>query len=155
MAAIGALAILTLLFQGLMPGGGIVETGVQDGRAMVILQQGANGHYVSAGKINGLAVTMLVDTGATDVVIPNRLARELDLEFGLSTVVMTAAGPLKAWMTRLDSVSIGAVSRRNVRATITSGPLDEVLLGMSFLKYFSLSQQGDRLIISGGDETRQ
>jgi aspartyl protease family protein len=147
------LVMLTLIFQSLIPSGGIVETGARDGHSMVVLQQGASGHYVSKGKINGQPVTFLVDTGATDVAIPNRLARALDLEFGAATVVMTANGPVKAWMTRLDSVSIGAVSRSNVRATITSGPLNEVLLGMSFLKYFNLSQQGDKLIISTGDQT--
>ena len=75
------------------------------------------------------------------------MARSLNLEFGPEVVVMTAAGPIKAWVTRLERVSLGAISRENVRATITSGPMQEVLLGMSFLKHFTIRQQGALLTI--------
>ena len=61
---------------------------------------------------------------------------------------MTAAGPSTAWMTRLDEVAIGDIRRRNVRASITSGEFDGILLGMSFLKHYSLQQSDGRLMIS-------
>ena len=66
--------------------------------------------------------------------------------------VMTAGGPVKAWRTRLDSVSVGSIQLANVRATITQGPLNEVLLGMSFLQYFTIRQQGDELTIETGNQ---
>jgi aspartyl protease family protein len=152
LAAIGLLVMLTILFNALTTDGGIVATGTENGNAMVVLQRDDSGHYLSLGKINGQTVNFLVDTGATDVAVPAGLARKLGLEFGPATVVMTAGGLVEAWRTRLDSVSIGAVTRDNVRATITAGPLNEVLLGMSFLQYFSLSQQGDKLIISKAEQ---
>ncbi len=118
------------------------------GNAMVILQQDRNGHYEVEGQINGRAVVFLVDTGATDIALPESVARELGLKFGPRIGVMTAAGPVNAWMTRLDMVSIGNIQRRNVRATITTGEFGGVLLGMSFLKDFNLQQRDGTLIIS-------
>ena len=50
-------------------------------------------------------------------------------------------------MTRLDEVSVGAIRRRNVRATITDGEFNGILLGMSFLKHYNLQQQDGRLVI--------
>ena len=63
---------------------------------------------------------------------------------------MTAAGPSKAWMTRLDEVAVGGIRRRNVRASITAGEFNGILLGMSFLKHYSLQQQDGKLVIGKG-----
>jgi aspartyl protease family protein len=148
LGALGLLAGLTALFSAVGPGrGGIVQGMTETGRGVVVVQRDRSGHYLAEGAINGIGVSFLLDTGATDVAIPAPLARELGLEFGPEVMVMTAAGPVQAWMTRLDRVSIGQLSLRDVRGTITRGPLDEVLLGMSFLKHFRLTQQGDQLII--------
>ena len=151
LAAIGLLAGLTVLFQIALTGsGGVVESSNEAGRSMVILQRDRSGHYIADGEINGQGVTFLVDTGATDVALPEGKARALGLDFGPRVVVMTAAGPVSAWKTRLDRVTLGSISLSNVSATITRGPMDEVLLGMSFLKHFSLRQQGEQLVIESG-----
>ena len=105
------------------------------------------GHYEAEGQINGQAVTFLVDTGATDVALPESKARALGLEFGPRVKVMTAAGPANAWMTRLDEVTVGGLRRRNVRASITDGEFNGILLGMSFLKHYNLQQRDGRLVI--------
>jgi len=60
---------------------------------------------------------------------------------------MTAAGPVTAWMTRLDEVNVGGIRRENVRASITSGEFNGILLGMSFLRHYSLQQTDGKLII--------
>ena len=105
------------------------------------------GHYIAEGQINGRPVTFLVDTGATDVALPESMARALGLDFGPRVQVMTAAGPSSAWVTRLDEVSVGGIRRENVRATITGGEFNGILLGMSFLRHFDLQQSNGRLII--------
>ena len=153
LAAIGLLGSLYLFFSMLDSGGGMVSTVGPDGTAMVTLEQGRGGHYVAEGEINGQAVTFLVDTGATDVALPESAARALGLDFGPRVKVMTAAGPSTAWLTRLDEVAIGNIRRRNVRASITSGEFDGILLGMSFLKHYDLQQTGGQLVIrdSGGE----
>lgn len=149
LAAIGVLALLTGLFAAVdQDGGGQSEATDEAGRAMVALQRSRNGHYFADGAINSVPVRFLVDTGATDVALSERMARSLGLDFGPEVVVMTAAGPAKAWITRLDRVSLGRLSRSNVRATITPGLGDEALLGMSFLQHFSLRQEGETLLIA-------
>ena len=149
-AALGLLGGLYVLFSSLDQGGGTVISVDAGGAAMIVLEQDRNGHYQVEGLINNQAVNFLVDTGATDVAVPESMARVLGLDFGPQVQVMTAAGPSKAWMTRLNMVSIGGISRRNVRATITSGEFNGVLLGMSFLRHYSLQQQDGKLVIREG-----
>ncbi len=154
LAALGLLTGLTAMFQrALRDNGGIVESSGDSGRSMVVIQLDRSGHYLAEGAINGWPVTFLIDTGATDVALPESVARALGVDFGPQVMVMTAAGAVSAWRTRLDSVSIGTITLTNVRATITRGPMEEVLLGMSFLKHFSLRQQGEQLIIESGGLT--
>jgi aspartyl protease family protein len=156
LSAFGVLGGLYLLFSQLVNDeGGMVSTVGSNGSAMVVLEQDRSGHYQAEGMINGQAVNFLVDTGATDVALPESVARALGLKFGPRVNVMTAAGPATAWMTRLDEVSIGDISRRNVRASITTGEFNGVLLGMSFLKHYSLQQQDGKLVISEGNPTAQ
>lgn len=150
LAALVLLGGLYALFSTLEQDGGTVVSIDAGGAAMIVLKQDRNGHYQVQGKINNQPVNFLVDTGATDVAVPASMARALGLKFGPPVKVMTAAGPSKAWMTRLNEVSIGGISRRDVRATITSGEFSEVLLGMSFLRHYSLRQQDGKLVISEG-----
>lgn len=149
-AALGMLAALTFLFglAGGERGGGMTTVTDASGRAMVVLEQGQGGHYVAEGTVNGQAVNFLVDTGATDVAISEREARRLGLDFGPKVTVMTAAGPAQAWVTRLDRVEVGGLVVRDVRASIAPGLGDQALLGMSFLRHFSLRQEAGRLIIA-------
>jgi len=149
-AVIGTMLGLTAFYHALTDHkGGIVSSDGFGASASVLLERERSGHYVAEGQINGQPVIFLVDTGATDVAISEKMARALGLEFGPRVRVMTAAGPVGAWMTRLDSVRLGTLERVNVRATITPGLTDAALLGMSFLKHFSLQQEGDQLLISG------
>ncbi len=60
----------------------------------------------------------------------------------------TANGMVTAWLTRLDSVSIGPIVVRDVTASINPGMGDmEILLGMSVLKRIEFTQRGDTLIL--------
>ena len=156
-AVIGLIVGLTALYDALTQrGNGIIQSVNEDGRVMVVLQRERNGHYRAEGKINGLPLVFLIDTGATDVAIAERTARTMGLKFGPRIKIMTAAGPALAWATRLERVSLGKLELNNVRATITPGLGDEALLGMSFLKHFSLRQEGEKLIIeSSGTREKQ
>jgi len=150
-AAVAILLGLTALYHAVTRNqGGMRLQQDAEGRIMVVLQRKRNGHFSAEGEINGRPVSFLVDTGATDVAVSERMARELGLEFGPRVTVMTAAGPVGGWLTRLDTVVVGALALRDVRATIAPGLGDEALLGMSFLSHFSIVQQGDTLVITGG-----
>lgn len=152
LAVIGLMFGLTAFYQALIPErGGLVQSSGEGGNALIVLERDRSGHYRVAGEINGQAVNFLVDTGATDVAVSEDTARALGLDFGPQTVVMTAAGPVKAWKTRMAKVSAGSLERLNVRATITPGLGGQALLGMSFLRHFSIRQQGDQLIIESAE----
>ena len=48
-----------------------------NGYVEVNLASGRQGHYMAGGKINGEAVTFLLDTGATQVAVPTEVAQRL------------------------------------------------------------------------------
>ncbi len=118
----------------------------------VVLQRNAAGHYLAAGRVNGHPVTFLIDTGATDVVVPGRLARQLALKPGATIFSQTANGLSRGWRTRIDQLQLGSIVFGDIRASIMPGYQGrELLLGMSFLKRLKLVQQGDTLTLSPPD----
>ncbi len=148
LAIAGLILGLTAFYQAMMPDrGGLVESSGAGETAMIVLQRDRSGHYRVGGELNGHAIEFLVDTGATDIAVSERTARAMGLDFGPRTTVMTAAGPAPAWKTRIGRVTVGSLERENVRATITPGLGSEALLGMSFLRHYSIRQEDDRLVI--------
>lgn len=120
----------------------------EQGNTEVILQRNRYGHYVTNGKINGVTVQFMLDTGATDVAIPEVLAEKLSLSKGPEKRYHTANGMVTAYSTLLDSVLIGPIEVRNVRASINPGLKGkEILLGMSVLKRIEFTQRGESLIL--------
>lgn len=151
------LGFLTYLFQGVLdrqhnPNQRLDSLLSQDGVREVRLLRNRQGHYVADGSINGNRVTFLLDTGATDVAVPEALARELRLPRLQPGMSRTANGVVRVWRTRLEQVRLGALLLENVRATIVpSMPADaEVLLGMSFLKQLELIQRDGVLTLRQG-----
>lgn len=115
----------------------------------VVLQQNSRGHYVASGMINGVAVVFLLDTGATNVVVSDALAKQLRLKRRGQVQVSTANGVIPAWRTELKTVSLGGLQATNIKALINPHASDEtVLLGMSFLKYLRLVQSQNTLSLS-------
>ena len=98
--------------------------------------------------INGQAVQFMLDTGATDVAIPSAVAERLGLARGVPVTVSTANGRSEGYRTRLDSVRLGAIELRDVRALVAPG-LDgeQVLLGMSALKKLEFTQRGGTMLL--------
>ncbi|SFB39617.1 aspartyl protease family protein [Rhizobium sp. NFR07] len=133
---------------GLVPGRAVVVTG-RDGDE-VIIQKALGGHFQADVTVDGKTIPMLVDTGASSVVLSfdDAAAIGIDPETLAYTIpVMTANGRAMAAPVRLDEITIGSISRRNVRAMVSEeGRLDESLLGMSFLSTLSsLQMQTDEL----------
>ena len=114
----------------------------------VVLQRNAYGHYVSSGTINDHEVVFLLDTGASDIAVPELLANEIGLVKGQRILVRTANGNTRAYRTRVASAGIGDVKLYDLNATIlTNMPGKEILLGMNFLKHFEITQKGNTLTI--------
>jgi aspartyl protease family protein len=153
LAWISLLALLTLYFGDVLerqrnPNREVSTAVSAEGVREVELRRNRMGHYVSAGTINGEPVVFLLDTGATGVAIPSRLAERLRLPRGRPFVTNTANGQTRSYQTRLGEVAIGDIRLNNVDAAITPGlEMNEILLGMSFLKYIEFTQRGNTLTL--------
>jgi aspartyl protease family protein len=120
----------------------------EEGVREVVLQRNKFGHYVTAGKINGLAVTFMLDTGATGVAIPEAVANDLGIPRGRAFQTQTANGLSTSYAANLELVSVGGIELQDVQAGIAPGlQTEQILLGMSFLKHIEFSQRGDTLIL--------
>ena len=132
-----------------------VHSAVVDGGTQIVLERNRYGHYNVSGRINDQPVEFMLDTGATLVAIPAKLADRLGLVRGAPTQVKTANGTAIAYATRLASVRLGDIELRDVRAHISPGmDGDEVLLGMSVLKKLEFSQRGTSLTLRQPDAVR-
>lgn len=103
----------------------------------VRLRAGRNGHFHTTAHINGRAVEVMVDTGASMVALTWEDARAAGIFLSNADFkhkVGTANGTARVAVVTLDHVSIEDVTVRNVRAAVAeAGKLETTLLGMSFL----------------------
>ena len=119
-----------------------------DGPREVVLRRARGGHYVAPGFINGEPVTFLIDTGASDVNIPQSVAERIGLRRGYPQTAHTANGYITVYDTVADEVRLGNIALRQVPASINPNmPGDTVLLGMSFMKNLELVQKNNTLTI--------
>lgn len=117
-------------------------------RYELVLKPNRQHHYLSTGTINHQKVVFLLDTGATDVAIPAKLAKKLGLSKGREQYVYTANGRAKVYSTNLQSLTLGDIRLSNISANISPGMDDEIiLLGMSALKHLEFTQKGELLIL--------
>ncbi len=150
---LGVLGLLSLLFSNLLdwqhnPNKALNSRTLGNGAAETRLQQNRRGHYLAKGAINGHEVVFLLDTGASTVSVPQSLARRIGLKEGPATRTQTANGTISTYLTRLDSVELGAIKLRDISAGINPYMQgNEVLLGMSFLRKLELIQRDGTLIL--------
>ncbi|MCD2184568.1 retropepsin-like aspartic protease family protein [Rhizobium sp. GN54] len=134
---------------GLIPGRAVMVTDAA-GEQILVLHKMDHGHFQANVQINGGTVPMLVDTGASAVVLSYADAERLGLQpdtLDFNQMVSTANGTALAAPIRLDSLAIGPIERQNVRAMVAgTGRLEQSLLGMSFLGTLgSIEIRGDEL----------
>lgn len=137
------------LLAGLIPGRAVVVT-TQNGEREVILNKSMSGHFETNAQVNGTTVHMLVDTGASSIVLSRNDAETVGINvdnLSYTVTVMTANGRTSAAQVRLSEVAIGPIVRRNISALVAQdGQLDQSLLGMTFLSTLgSLQMQTDEL----------
>jgi len=116
------------------------------------LRRGWDGHYRATAKVNGIEMRMLIDTGASMVLIPYEQVESLgfnpaSLDFSIH--VTTANGKTSVAPIRLSSITVGPIAVFDVDAAVAQpGRLKSGLLGMTFLdKLAETSFQGDLLIL--------
>ncbi len=116
--------------------------------------RGHGGDFAVAAHVNGTRVPMVLDTGASSVVLTQEAAKAagLPIEVLNYTVnVDTANGRTRAAAVTLDRVAVGGLTERSVPALVVQpGQLKNNLLGMSFLNRLqSWEVRGDRLRMRG------
>jgi aspartyl protease family protein len=120
----------------------------------VEIARGSGGSFSVTTQVNGARVAMVLDTGATAVVLTQEAAKAAGLPLEVlnySVNVETANGRTRAAPVTLDRVSIGGITERSVAALVAQpGQLRVSLLGMSFLNRLESWQvRGDRLSMRG------
>ncbi|PHS72442.1 MAG: TIGR02281 family clan AA aspartic protease [Cycloclasticus sp.] len=153
LAWVGFLAMLVIGFdrylgQQANPNESPEVTYASDGAAEVKLAQNKQGHYIANGQLNDHWVTFVLDTGATNISIPAKVAQRMGLTKGNPERTRTANGDIVVYRVILGSVTLGAIKLNNVKAHINPHMSGEaVLLGMSFLKHVEMAQKDKQLTL--------
>jgi aspartyl protease family protein len=121
---------------------------------MVEIVRGRAGDFQVAAQVNGVRVAMVLDTGASAVVLTQEAARAVGLPLEVlaySVTVETANGRTRAAPVTLDRVAVGDIVERSVSALVAQpGQLRVSLLGMSFLSRLeSWEVRGEKLVMRG------
>ncbi len=138
----------------LVPGTAVTVETSAGGLTEVKIRKRLNGHYTAKVEINGKTVSMIVDTGATSIVLTLSDAKKAGIDIDSLTYrvpVLTANGRTVAARVRLRDVAIGPLDRTKVEALVAQpGALAQSLLGMSFLNRLrSYEFSGDFLTLRG------
>jgi aspartyl protease family protein len=112
------------------------------------------GEFQVTTEVNGARIPMVLDTGASSVVLTQEAAKAagLPLDFlNYSVNIDTANGRARAAAVTLDRVAVGSIVEKSVPALIAQpGQLRTSLLGMSFLTRLERWEvRGDRLVLQG------
>ncbi len=116
--------------------------------------RGNSGDFAVSAHINGAKIPMVLDTGASSVVLTQEAAKAagLPIEVLNYTVnVDTANGRTRAAAVTLDRLAVGGLTERSVPALVAQhGQLKTNLLGMTFLNRLeSWEVRGDTLRLRG------
>ena len=119
---------------------------------VVEIARGRGGDFSVRVQVNGARVSMVLDSGASAVVLTQEAAKAAGLPLEVlqyTTNVDTANGRARVAPVTLDRITIGNIVERSVPALIAQpGALRTNLLGMSFLdRLESWEVRGDKLLL--------
>jgi len=120
----------------------------------VEIVRGRTGEFQVSTLVNGARSNMVLDTGASAVVLTQEAAKAAGLPLEVLSYnvnVDTANGRTRAAAVTLDRLAVGNIVERSVPALIAQpGQLRTSLLGMSFLNRLeSWEVRGDKLVMRG------
>ena len=123
-------------------------TGTDEG---LLVHRSRDGHFWLRAKINGRSILMMVDTGASNVVLSPEDADKVG--FRLQNLVFdshaeTANGSVRFARVRASEFSIGPETFYDIPVTVNGSEMKGSLLGMSVLDRFaSVEFRGDQMIL--------
>jgi aspartyl protease family protein len=119
---------------------------------VVEITRGGQGNFAVAAHLGRKRISMVLDTGASSVVLTQDAAKAVGLPVEVLTYTVpieTANGRTRAAPVTLKSITVGGIEELSVPALIAQpGQLRTNLLGMSFLNRLeSWEVRGDRLVL--------
>ena len=108
----------------------------KSGSVVSIPKSRRDGQFWTDARVNSGHVKFLVDTGASAVALTLNDAKKAGIrthELNYNVPISTAGGKNMAAYVDLKSISVGAITLRNVRALVVPEGLDTSLLGMTYL----------------------
>ncbi len=120
------------------PGHTVAAATSETGERTVRVRRRSDGHFMARVEVNGATLNLLVDTGASTVVLKPADAERAGIDtkaLNFSVPVQTANGTTYAAPVRLRSITVGGIEIKDVETLVSKpGNLNESLLGMSFLR---------------------
>jgi aspartyl protease family protein len=118
----------------------------------LVLNIAQDGHYYLNVTIKNNEVRFMIDTGASDMVIDEKIALKLGYDLrniNYNKIFQTANGQSYGASISFDEVDVSGIKFYNVQASITNSDLVIPLLGMSFLqKFYKYEFFRDKLILT-------
>lgn len=105
-----------------------------------VFQRDDDGHFYATLRINDKPIKLVVDTGATGIVLTKEDAKTVGLpmdKLDYSLTAYTANGTVNSAPVVLHDVRIGKTVHSGMRASVNGGDLHSSLLGMEYISAFS------------------
>jgi len=119
-------------------------------RQSATLAADTRGHFFAEASVNDVPMRLVVDTGASLVVLSGADASRLGVDWreGPRRMMQTANGTTAGYLVKLDKVKVGGIELTNVEGMVLEQGLGAVgLLGMSFLNRVEMQRDGQTMTL--------
>jgi clan AA aspartic protease (TIGR02281 family) len=106
----------------------------------------ANGHFYLPGTIDNVAVTFMVDTGASVTSISSELAHQAGIRNCKEVQFQTANGAATGCIALVPHMTLGNFALENITVAVMPN-LETNLLGANVLRNFQVSQNDSSMLI--------
>ena len=124
---------------------------MQQSPAGLMVHRSSDGHFWLSAKLNNTTLPILIDTGASHVVLSPKDAKSIGIDvdaLNYEGVANTANGPVNFAVFHMQTFQLGDYLFHNVPVMINSAEMGGSLLGMSVLnKFESIEFKQDKLIL--------
>jgi aspartyl protease family protein len=112
------------------------------------LTRDADGHFYADAQINGHSIRLMVDTGASVIMLTREDAQRAGVAVpGERTLAMGVGGTVSVAPVMIERIAVGGVDARGVQAAVAD-QLPVSLLGQNFLAQFdSVEIRGDTMVL--------
>ncbi len=119
-----------------------------DSRQSATLAADQRGHFFADAMINDQALRLMVDTGASVVVLNQADATRIGVDWrkARAATIQTVSGPTIGYFVKLERVRVGSIELQNVDGIVVEQGLGSFgLLGMSFLNRVEMQRDGETM----------